>query len=192
MSSVIQTTFHLTGPKAGQTINLGSLPYPFVKGSLTIRATPEDTALHARALERNWQAYPEGHPALKEQSNGQRDLQAAEKPNSAAAVLSDLQPNGAGAESGVEENNGSGAADPETGKAGGVSHGDGQPPELNQKLLKAVRTLDPTNDEHWTKDGKPAVSAVAHLYGSADVTRKDVDAVAPGFTRDKAKPAESE
>ena len=62
--------------------------------------------------------------------------------------------------------------------------------ELNTKLQKAVLGLDPTDDTHWTKDGKPAMTAVEKLYGSAGITRADVEAVAPGYTRDKAKAAQ--
>ena len=152
MSTVIQTTFVLTGPLAGRTIRLGSQPYPFDKGRLTITAPAEEVALHARFLERNWQAYPEGHPALKEVPDGPRDLQEGSQP-------------------------------------------DGQPVkeptvELNTKLQKAVLGLDPADDTNWTKDGKPAMTAVEKLYGSAGITRADVEAVAPGHTRDKAKAAQ--
>ncbi len=62
--------------------------------------------------------------------------------------------------------------------------------ELNTKLQKAVLGLDPADDTHWTKDGKPAMTAVEKLYGSAGITRADVEAVAPGHTRDKAKAAQ--
>lgn len=187
MSTVVQTTFVLTGPLAGKTLRLGSQPYPFDKGRLTITAPAEEVALHARFLERNWQAYPEGHPALKEVPDGQRDLQEGSQPDGQQPVHSDVQPNGDGTEA-------------EAGQAGGVSDGDGQPEvltdpakeptvELNTKLQKAVLGLDPADDTHWTKDGKPAMTAVEKLYGSAGITRADVEAVAPGHTRDKAKAA---
>ena len=170
MSTVIQTTFVLTGPLAGRTVRLGSQPYPFDNGRLTITAPAEEVALHARFLERNWQAYPEGHPALKDVPEGQ-------------PVSSDVQPNVGGTE------------------AGGVPDGDGQPAvltdpvkeptvELNTKLQKAVLGLDPADDTNWTKDGKPAMTAVEKLYGSTGITRADVEAVAPGHTRDKAKAAQ--
>ena len=183
MSSLIQTTFVLAGPLAGRTINLGSLPYPFQNGKCSISATPEDTALHARLLERNWQAYPEGHPALEEESNGQRDIQTDPQPNEEPPTGGDLQPNGEGPEAGGGSANGAGAAGAETGETGSLPNGDGPPAELNAKLLRAVQSLDPDNDAHWTKDGKPAMTAVEKFYGSADVTRADVEAVAPGFTR---------
>ncbi len=201
MSMIIATTFVLSGDLAGETIRLGSLPYPFENGKLTIEATPEETALHARFLERNWQAYPEGHPALKEVSDGQRDIQTGSQPNSEQPPAGDLQPNGAGSEAGGESADGAGAAGAETGS---VPNGDGQPAgvtgpnptagdpppaEINAKLQRAVMGLDPADDAAWTKDGKPAINAVTAVYGATDVTRADVEAVAPGFNRDKAKAA---
>ena len=186
MSSIIQTTFVLTGPLAGKTINLGSQPYRFQLGKCQIVAPFEQMALHARFLERNWEAYPEGHEALKEKTDGQRDIQAAGSP----AVLSDLQPEGAGAPSGEQPQDDLGTAAPgDTGnEAGGLEpQGDGQAPELNTKLQKAVLSLDPVQDSHWTREGKPAMTAVGQLYGSTGITRAEVEAVAPGWTREKAK-----
>lgn len=201
MSTIIQTTFVLTGPLAGRTIRLGSQPYPFDKGRLTITAPAEEVALHARFLERNWQAYPEGHPALKEVPDGQRDLQEGSQPDGQQPVHSDVQPNGGGTEAGDAAPVSGGGVEAEAGQAGGVPDGDGQPAvltdpakeptvELNTKLQKAVLGLDPADDTHWTKDGKPAMTAVEKLYGSAGITRADVEAVAPGHTRDKAKAAQ--
>lgn len=58
--------------------------------------------------------------------------------------------------------------------------------EMNEKLLRAILSLDPANDEHWIKSGEPAIEAVQAAYGSADVKRGDIKAVAPDFTRDVA------
>ncbi len=200
MSTIIQTTFVLTGPLKGKTVNLGSLPYRFADGRTTLIASVEDTALHARFLERNWQAYPEGPPALEGQTDGQREVQTNTQQDGQPPVSSDVQPNGGGTEAGGEADHGAGATDPEAGQAGSVPGGDGQqaqlnpagdppPPEVNTKLQKAVQSLDPADDNHWTRDGKPAMSAVEKLYGSAGITRADVEAVAPGWTREKAKAA---
>jgi len=184
MSSVIQTTFVLTGALAGKNINLGSQGYPFREGKLTINATPEETALHARFLQRNWQAYPKGHPKLEEViQDGQRDIPPDHQQDEQPPVQGGSESEGEGTEAGVAQDEGTATTEPETGDAGTVSNGDGQPEELNAKLLKAVQSLDPKDDSHWTKDGKPAMTAVEKLYGAADVTRADVEAVAPGFTR---------
>ncbi len=195
MSTIIQTTFVLTGPLAGRTIRLGSQPYPFDNGRLTITAPAEEVALHARFLERNWQAYPEGHPALKEVFNGQRDLQEGHQPDGQPPVHGDVQPNGGWTEAGQQgPDKGTGAAENTSGGSGSVPSGDGQPEgvrepvaEVNTKLQRAVLGLDPADDAHWTKDGKPAMTAVEKLYGATDITRADVEAVAPGFNREQAK-----
>lgn len=194
MSAIIQTTFVLTGPLAGKTVRLGSQPYSFENGRLTIRAPAEQVAMHARFLERNWQAYPEGHPALKEKSSGQRDLQKGSQPDGQYAVQGSVQPEGGGAASRGQADVRRGAADAQAGQPGGLPDGDGQPDVLkepsaivNTRLQRAVMSLDAGDDTHWTRDGKPAMTVVEKLYGSAGITRADVDAAVPGWTREKAK-----
>lgn len=200
MSTIVQTTFVLTGPLAGRTIRLGSQPYVFKEGRLTITAPAEEIALHARFLERNWQAYPEGHPALEGQADGQREVQTNTQQDGQPPVRSDVQSNGGGAEAGGAAPVRGGGVETEAGQTGSAPGGDGQQAvltdpvkeptvELNTKLQKAVLGLDPADDTHWTKDGKPAMTAVEKLYGSAAITRADVEAVAPGWTREKARAA---
>lgn len=223
MSTLIQVLFFLVGPLAGRTISLGSLHYNFVDGKMKLVATPPDMALHASFLEKNWQAYPEGHPKLEELKNGQRNIQESPKSDSGTEIDSGLQPNGAGTEAGEQENNGTRTVDYTPGDTGVFSDGDGHPPsvefkaeeflaekplveeeppasetppvesepapEVNQKLLKAVQNLDPLDDSQWNKDGKPAMTAVEKLYGSAGITRADVEGAAPGWNREKAKDA---
>lgn len=57
----------------------------------------------------------------------------------------------------------------------------------NERLAAALLKLDPENDEHWTKLGKPAMAALEQFYGSADITRADVGAAIPQFDRDVAR-----
>lgn len=261
MSALIQTIFLLTGILAGKTIRLGK--WLFTDGVLTLNATPEETALVARALERNWQAYPKGHPALatvtQEPDDGKRDLPPGPSgTNGESDVSGGVQPNGTGPEAGSEAGDGGGAAEPEAGQAAELAQGDGQPQgvsdvpaadanpfakaspenpvvaeievgdgsklevmvvgqeadgspvldadsaaaleaamkpkdapakvedpkaEVNTKLVKAIHKLDPKDDSHWTGAGLPAMVAVEGFYGSADITRADVEAAAPGYTR---------
>jgi hypothetical protein len=47
-----------------------------------------------------------------------------------------------------------------------------------KQLIDVLKGLDPKNDEHWTADGLPRLAAVG-----PDVTRAQVVAVAPLFTR---------
>ncbi|QYW02112.1 hypothetical protein CPT_Sonora_009 [Stenotrophomonas phage Sonora] len=275
MSALIVTIFVLTGPYAGKTIKLGK--FQFVDGELTVNATPEDTGRLALSLERNWQAYPQGHPKLlKEKTNGKRSVpQGSSEPNRDSNVQRGVQPNGEGAPAGGEtadDGSGAGAAaagsspqlavwdgqqsrlisdeeavalafreateenpvkahidmgdgafidvvvvgfedgapilsdeseaaleaaiggvpatDEGTGEASTPAPTAGEPVhEPNEKLLRALHALDPADDSHWTRDGKPAMSAVGVAYGSEDVTRADVEAVAPGYNRSAAQAA---
>lgn len=52
-----------------------------------------------------------------------------------------------------------------------------------EKIIEALHQLDPENDEHWTKGGWPQVVAVEAILGEA-VTRNDINAAAPDFTRE--------
>lgn len=189
MSNVIRTTFVLIGPHAGKTITLGKLtPFPFVDGKLTITATVEEMGLYANFLASNWQAYPEGHEAVEEFFNGKREVHPDPESDGQPPLPGEVQPNGeASAAGGGEAEPGAGAAEGEAGPAGSVSAGDGHPPELNTRLLRAIESLDPGNDNHWTQDGKPAMAMVERLYGAADITRADVSAAAPGYNREVAQ-----
>lgn len=184
--SNIQTKFILTGALAGKTATLGNLPYRFKEGELLLSGPAQDVALHAKFLERNWQAYPEGHEKLKEARDGERDIHPTEKQNKEPPLQGDVKPDGSGAQSGEHPDEGAGTTEGPTGETSGVAQGDGHAPELNEKLQRAVLALDPKNDDHWTKDGQPAMSAVEKLYGASDVTRAQVKAAAPDFDRDAA------
>lgn len=193
MSTHVSVKFYLTGPLKGKTIQLGSLPYPFTNGVMELRGSPGDIALHAQFLERNWEAYPEGHEKLKEAANGKRNIPEDSQPDPQPSVPSGVSPDGEGSEAGESESvEGAGPTEGEAGETGGVADGDGQPAELNQKLQRAIFTLDPENDDHWTKDGQPAMSAVEKLYGSSAITRADVRAAAPEFSREKARETPTE
>lgn len=50
-------------------------------------------------------------------------------------------------------------------------------------ILDALASLDPTNDGHWTATGQPAVAAVSLLVSDANVSRADIDAAAPNWSR---------
>jgi hypothetical protein len=51
------------------------------------------------------------------------------------------------------------------------------------KVLKAVESLDPLNDNHWTADGLPMVNAVMDASGLENVSRDDIKTFAPEATR---------
>jgi hypothetical protein len=50
-------------------------------------------------------------------------------------------------------------------------------------IRQALAALDPADQQDWTEQGRPSMKAICSLVG-ADVTRRQVEAAAPGFTRD--------
>lgn len=55
------------------------------------------------------------------------------------------------------------------------------------ELLTALAQLDPLEDEHWTTDGVPRLDNLATMLGVPTVTRAQLRAVAPEFTRENPK-----
>lgn len=53
------------------------------------------------------------------------------------------------------------------------------------KILDALKQLDPGKDNQWTSTKQPSVAAVSELHGET-VSRADIDAAAEGFNRDTA------
>ncbi len=53
-------------------------------------------------------------------------------------------------------------------------------------IRNALALLDPSNDEHWTKGGHPAMAAVQALAGDETITRAMIATVAPELTRESA------
>lgn len=197
MSAIIQLVFFLTGALAGRTIKLGK--YSFVEGKLTLSGPAEELALHRRSLERNWSAYPEGDPRLKENNDGSGDVstEGARGPGPAGDD-GNGGPDGASAPSGETPDVGSGDAPAETGEAERPAGGDGSPPVVTEpeaegdaRLKRAIAALDPEDDSHWIASGLPAMVAVERIYGSAGITRADVEAAAPGYNREAARAARS-
>lgn len=61
-----------------------------------------------------------------------------------------------------------------------------------EAVKAALELLDGDNDAHWNKrDGKPSVDAMREMTGSATLTRKEIDAIAPDFVRPEKAPAGS-
>ncbi len=63
------------------------------------------------------------------------------------------------------------------------------------KILEALKKLDPANPNHWTEDGSPRMDTIKFMSGDASLTREQVTAAAPGFSRsapltDDAPPAD--
>lgn len=58
-----------------------------------------------------------------------------------------------------------------------------------EKILNALKSLDHTKDEHWTADGLPRIDVVKQIAGEQAITRDDIVAAAPTFTRANAAAA---
>lgn len=57
--------------------------------------------------------------------------------------------------------------------------------DMPTKIRVALELLDPKNNEHWTEMGLPKVEAVCVLVEDNEITRADIEAALPGFTRQK-------
>ncbi len=171
-------------------------------------ANMEATIKSALVLEQNMSAGEhlanKPHINMKEAVNGISGVQeGAGKSDGQADLSGGALADGAGAPAGDATTDGGVAAAAVDGATGSAPEaGNGQPAELkvsepktpgvtvaepvhevNEKLKRAVLGLDPKNDTHWTQSGKPSMDAVEKSYGSAGITRADIDAVAPGFRR---------
>ena len=54
------------------------------------------------------------------------------------------------------------------------------------KILEALGKLDPANENHWTADGLPRIETVRMLAGNQTITREQITAEAPDFSRSAA------
>ena len=54
------------------------------------------------------------------------------------------------------------------------------------KILEALSKLDTNNDNHWTADGLPRIETVRMLSGDQSITREQITAEAPDFSRSAA------
>ena len=51
------------------------------------------------------------------------------------------------------------------------------------KILEALGKLDPANENHWTADGLPRIETVRMLAGDQTISREQITAEAPDFSR---------
>jgi len=188
----------LTGARAGATCTLRKLE--FRNGVCVITGPDNEVAALTRYMGRVYKAFPEGSLELAKfqaldreregASNGAGAADTEPGRDQVAPVSGDVRPDGAGPAP-SPANDGSGADAAEAGSSQREPGGDGNggpdvddfDAERTQSLHEVIMGLDPTNDEHWTADGKPRIDVVAAASGRQDLTRKVVEAAAPGFTR---------
>lgn len=212
MSRLMQYEFRLFGPRKGQTIKING--HQFVNGRATLVNSSDNIASCVRVLSyygahmRGTQAYDEAL-AKEEAENGTSEADATAEQGPDTAVRSQPGPDGAGpASEAADVSEGDADASGAGGASGGANgdghehagvpkfpedkdHRDTEPAsEVNEAIAAAMRKLDPTVDEHWVATGahkgKPKLSAVEDALGKAGLTRQDIEAAIPGWTRDKA------
>jgi hypothetical protein len=186
----------LTGPFAGQTVTLNG--YFFNKGVCTIRGQYDKIGGAITYFARCYQAYPEGSRELADAQarfgqdggdHGNTDVNENSdngEPEEIRGAIPTEQPGVATQPATDGGRNDNPPADSATQPPGQV---DAEPALTNDKLVAAILSLDPANDDHWTGQGLPTMSAIEAAYGSTDITRKDVEEKLPGWNRTKAQAA---
>lgn len=176
------TTMVLVGAHEGRdiTFDAGMTSYQFTGGKMDLKGTTAQLAGLITYLGRCYQAFPEGSDEL-------RAAQEALANGGGEADPDGTEDNAGGAGEGLQvttdANDGSGGEQGGAGEAGaGDATGNGA-----RSLAEALTRLDPNDDSHWNADGKPKMSAVEALLGRTDVTRAQVEAAAPGLTRESAR-----
>jgi hypothetical protein len=56
---------------------------------------------------------------------------------------------------------------------------------MSEQVLEGLKKMDPTKDAQWTIAGEPNLATVKYLSGGVTVTRDELNALAPGFNREK-------
>lgn len=55
---------------------------------------------------------------------------------------------------------------------------------MSEKIIDALSKLETNKDIHWEPDGRPRLDILKALTGIAKLTRAEVDAAAPGYSRE--------
>lgn len=188
----------LTGFYAGKTKTING--YDFVKGELVLKG--ELAKLDGLI------AYMKTYGAFLQGSEELAEAQARDAATKGGSDGTDaiLDGQGGASEGGAQANesspgtgSGDGATGTSTDGSGSGAEGDGvqagreadakaqaasDPNVL--KIIDALKSLDPTNDDHWTDAGLPLVGIIATASGIVNVTRKDISAALPGWNRETA------
>lgn len=173
MASVNQK-FVLVGPHAGQTMHVNG--HEFVDGEMTFQGSAEQAA----TLERVFEFYGAmtAEKAELHALRGEQKLADSKQPEGGAQVDS-------GASGGQADAQGSATSTESAKPAQDAPNGAS---DAKPSLAEAIGQLDPENDAHWTSNNLPSLDHLGELIGKK-VARGDVDAVADGYTRAKARAA---
>ena len=196
------TTLILTGPYAGATRMLQG--WKFVEGVCRLDAPPSTVEGIIKYMGRCYQAYLKGSPelaeALERSSDGQLPIDGAPGDRATGAVPGDVQSDGDGsgpspADDGGSDDVGGGGdqgvpaagdgelrTEVEGSQAEEPAEGEAETEAQKQKLREVIALLDPEQDDHWTRGGKPSV-AKASSYAGRNITRAMIEEAAPGVYR---------
>ena len=213
MSSIMQFTFRLFGPRKGQTMVLNR--HQFIDGICTLVQSSENMGTAARVFS-FYAAYARGTPAYdaamaKEQAeeakaNGADDSSPPAIEGSDPAVPASAGSDGAGSSEGEAVPSavdaGAGGTNPADPDASGNGHEHAGVPKfpedkdyraeepastVNAEVAAAVRKLDPDVESHWVQTGAhkglPKLTAVEDAYGKNTLTRQDIESATPGYNR---------
>lgn len=212
MSSIMQYEFRLFGPRKGQTVIING--HPFVNGIARLVYSSEAMSSCMRVLSfynahaRGTQEYNDAMDA-EEAAHGTGQAPEAPRQGADDTVPSCVRQAGTrSAPQGPEDSIGGGHSQrPDATNVSPVGDGHehaGIPkfPEdkdfrssepsssVNVDIKAAVMKLDPEVDDHWVMTGamkgSPKLNSVEEAYGKANLTRQDVEAAAPGYSRDVA------
>jgi len=190
--------FVLVGPHLGKTLNVNG--HPFVDGEYTFQGPAHQVDSLAKIFKRyaalpveDAKAYQleylkangsseeqdavAQYEAQQQQQQQQQDSQKADQSEAQASdqPAADRPVTPAAAQPAADQSD-MPAADPQDG------------PAQKLTLAEAIGSLDTEVDDHWTSNNLPAIDTLADLTGKA-VTRAEVNEVAEGYTRAKARAA---
>lgn len=212
MSGIMRFDFRLFGPRKGQTMVING--HHFVNGICTLVQSSDNMGYAAKVLA-GYQAYARGtveyDEALfrEEAEDGTSDTDEDAGQRIDEEISSNVQSDGrrpseseavrraddVGSEGTDGSSIGSDRGGHEDTRVPQFPEDDGYRPtepasSIDRNLAAAVRKLDPENDSHWVMTGahkgKPKLLAVEQTFGRSGLTRQDVEAALPGYTRDQA------
>lgn len=173
MASVNQK-FVLVGPHAGQTMHVNG--HEFVDGEMTFQGSAEQAA----TLERVFEFYG----AMTAEKAELHALRGEQKPADNKPPESGAQVD-SGASGSQADAQGSATSTEAVKLAQDAPNG---APDAKLSLAEAIGLLDPVVDAHWTSNNLPSLEHLGELTGKK-VARDEVNAVAEGYTRAKARAA---
>lgn len=184
--------FVLVGPHVGKTLNVNG--HPFVDGEYTFQGPAHQVESLAKIFKR-YAALPieEAQAYQIEYVKANGSDEDKEKVAQFEAQRQSQQPQGEQTgEQTQAQTEAPGSEDPNAGRGEGTgsqSHDPNPPTDpVKPTLAEAIGTLDPEVDAHWTSNNLPSLDVLSELTGKK-VGRADVDAVADGYTRAKARAA---